>query len=116
MALLFGAIGGMLLIMLDNLFEPGMLKVLMTYLMVISSSVYILNRMRYKKEIGGSIIYGYIVYAVMTLIGFIDLKMNTRSDISNPLFDHAGFFMLIFFGVLGVSLAVVMLFRKKVIS
>lgn len=116
LAMLCGALGGILLIVVNNLLEPGKLAVVLSYVLVIGVSVYILNKMRYKKEVIGSIIYGYIVYSVMTLIAYIDLLMNTKPDIHNPLFDQVWFFITVFIGVMFLSGAIVFLFKRKVIS
>ena len=116
LALLCGALGGVLLIMVNNLLMPGKLTILLSYALVVGISVYVLNRIRYKREIVGSILYGYIVYAVMTLIAFLDLIMNTTANMSNPLFDQIWFFAMIFIGVLFLSGSIVLLFKRKAMS
>ena len=62
LGLLWGAIGGVLLITASNLFAASEFSILSIYCLVISASVYTLNHMRYKKEIKGAILYGYAVY------------------------------------------------------
>ena len=116
LALLFGAFGGVLLIIAGNVFEPNKLILSLVYVVMITLSVYSLNKMRYKKEIGGSLLYGFIVYGVMTAIAFIDLLMNANANFINPLFEHVGFFSLIFFASFAISGTVVYLFRLRVIS
>jgi hypothetical protein len=116
LALLFGAIGGVLLIFVANVFEPGKLNLLTSYAAVVGASVYVLNRMRYKKELVGSLLYGFLVYSVMTFIAYIDLLMNANPDYSNPLFEQVGFFVMIFVGTVILSGGIVLLFRKQLIS
>ena len=116
LALLFGAIGGVLLIIAGNAFEPNKLSLGLVYTVTISLSVYILNKMRYRKEIPGSLLYGFLVHSVMTVIGYIDLLMNANPDYSNPLFEQTGFFAIIFVGSFCLSAGIVFLFRKQVIS
>ena len=83
---------------------------------MITLSVYSLNRMRYKKEVKGSLLYGFIVYAVMTIIAYLDLLMNADRNFINPLFEQLGFFSIIFFGSFIISGTIVYLFRRQVIS
>jgi len=116
LALLFGAFGGVLLIIAGNVFEPTKLILSLVYIVMITLSVYSLNKMRYKKEIGGSLLYGFIVYGVMTVIAFIDLLMNANPNFINPLFEHLGFFSLILLTSFAISGTVVYLFRLRVIS
>jgi hypothetical protein len=116
LALLFGAIGGVLLILVANVFEPGKLNLLSSYISVVGGSVYVLNRMRYKKELIGSVLYGFLVYSVMTSIAYLDLLMNANPHYSNPLFEQFGFFAMIFVGTILLSGAIVLLFRKQLIS
>ena len=116
LALLCGALGGILLIAVANILEPGKVAMFISYMLVIGLSVYVLNKMRYRKEILGSIIYGYIIYSVMTVIAFIDLLMNTQKDMVNPMFDQVWFFVTIFFGVLLLSGAISFLFKRNVLS
>jgi len=116
LALLFGAFGGVLLIIAGNVFEANKLILTLSYIVMITLSVYSLNRMRYRKEVKGSLLYGFIVYAVMTIIAYLDLLMNADRNFINPLFEHFGFFSLIFFGSFAISGTVVYLFRRQVIS
>ena len=116
LALLFGAIGGVLLIIIGNLFVANQLSVFISYAVIISLSVYILNKMRYKKELKGSILYGYCVYVVMTLIAFIDMIMNTNPHFVNPLFENLVFFVSLIASVLFLSSAIALLFKRKMLS
>jgi len=115
-ALLFGAIGGVLLIVAGNVFEATKISLAMAYLIVISLSVYSMNKMRYKREIGGTLLYGFMVYAVMTIIAYVDLVMNANPNFSNPLFEQSGFFGTIFIATFIISGIIVLLFRRRVIS
>ena len=116
LALLFGAFGGVLLIIAGNVFEANKLVLALSYIVMITLSVYSLNKMRYKKEVKGSLLYGFIVYAVMTIIAYLDLLMNADRNFINPLFEQLGFFSIIFFGSFAISGTVVYLFRRQVIS
>jgi hypothetical protein len=116
LALLFGAIGGVLLIVIGNLFVANELSVFVSYALIISVSVYILNKIRYKKELKGSILYGYCVYFVMTLIAFIDMVMNTNPHFVNPLFENLAFFVALIAAVLFLSSAIALLFKRKMLN
>ncbi len=116
LALLCGALGGVLLIVVANMFEPGKMLMAVSYAIVIGVSVYTLNRIRFKQDMIGSILYGYIVYTVMTSIAFIDLVMNAQHNMVHPLFDQIWFFVTIFLSVLILSGTIVFLFKRKVIS
>jgi hypothetical protein len=116
LALLFGAIGGILLIAVSNLFEPSKLAILFTYGLVLGGSVYYLNSIRYRKDTKSSVLYGYCVYAVMTLIAFIDMMMNANPDFVNPIFENIVFFVSLLATVLFISGAVSLLFKKRTVS
>ena len=116
LALLFGAIGGVLLILATNLLESNQLVVLMVYGAVLSFSVYKLNRARYRKDTKSSVLYGYIVYFIMTLIAFIDMSMNTNPEFVNPIFEHMAFSSGIFAAVLFISGAIPLMFKRQVNS
>ena len=89
--LLCGALGGVLLIIVANILEPGKLLMFLSYTMVIGFSVYILNKIRYKQDMLGSVLYGCIIYTVMTSIAFIDLIMNTKSNMGIHYLTKSGF-------------------------
>jgi hypothetical protein len=116
LALLFGAIGGILLIAVSNLFEPSKLAILFTYGLVLGGSVYYLNSIRYRKDTKSSVLYGYCVYAVMTLIAFIDMMMNANPDFVNPIFENIVFFVSLLATVLFISGAVSLLFKERTVS
>ena len=116
LALLFGAIGGVLLIAVSNLFEPSKLAILFTYGLVLGGSVYYLNSIRFRKDTKSSVLYGYCVYAVMTLIAFLDMIMNANPDFVNPIFENIAFFVSLLATVLFISGAVSLMFKKKAIS
>lgn len=116
LALLFGAIGGVLLILVSNLLEPNKFSLLISYAMITVVSVYALNRMRYRKEVGGSLIYGFVVFLVMTVIAYLDVQLNANPNFYNPLFEQGGFFILILSGTFVLSGTVVYLFKRQLIS
>jgi hypothetical protein len=116
LALLFGAIGGVLLIIVSNLFEPNMLAILVSYGIILSVSVYILNTIRYRKDTKSSVLYGYCVYAVMTFIAFLDMIMNANPDFVNPIFENIAFFVALLAAVLFISGAVSLMFKRNVVS
>jgi len=115
LALLFGAIGGILLIIVSNLMEPSMISILIAYGVIIGLSVYILNRLRFKNELKGSVLYGYCVYLVMTMIAFLDMIMNAKADFVNPIFENVAFFVALLAAVLFFSGSIALLFKRKVI-
>ena len=116
LALLFGAIGGVLLIVVSNLLAPNQLTILFTYAVLIGSSVYILNKIRFKNEVKGSILYGYCVYAVMTIIAYLDMIMNVDPNFINPIFENITFFIGLFAAVVIISAGIVVMFKRKLIS
>ncbi len=115
LALLFGAIGGVLLIVVSNLFVANLFSVLISYILIISASVYILNKMRYRKELKGSLLYGSCVYLVMTLIAFLDMIMNTNPDFVNPMFENMLFFVTILATAVFFSGSIAFLFKKNLL-
>ena len=116
LALLFGAIGGVLMILVSNLTAPTMLNILLTYGVVIATSVFILNSLRYKNELKGSVLYGFCVYFVMTFIAFLDMIMNTNPNFVNPIFENVAFFVAILASVLFFSGLIALLFKKRMIN
>lgn len=115
LALLFGAIGGVLLIVVSNLFVANLFSVLISYILIISASVYILNKMRYRKELKGSLLYGSCVYLVMTAIAFLDMIMNTNPDFVNPMFENMLFFVTILATAVFFSGSIAFLFKKNLL-
>lgn len=116
LALLFGAIGGVLLILITNLLEPNELTIITCYGLILGVSVYILNNIRYRKDTKSSVLYGYIVYAIMTVIAFIDMVMNANPDFVNPIFENILFFVGIMAAVLFISGTIPLLFRNSTTS
>lgn len=116
LALLFGAIGGVLLILVTNLLEPTYFTVLLAYALILGVSVYVLNKARYRKDTKSSVLYGYMVYTIMTIIAFIDMIMNANPDFVNPIFESLAFFAGIFAAVLFISGLIPMMFKKTAIS
>ncbi|MBD3637248.1 MAG: hypothetical protein HUJ25_07855 [Crocinitomicaceae bacterium] len=116
LALLFGAIGGVLLIILTNLIVASAPMVLVLYGALLALSVYILNKKRYRKDTGSSILYGYLVFAVMTVISFLDMVMNANPEFVNPVFESLGLFLAIMFAVPVFAGAVSIVFKRKVVS
>lgn len=115
LALLFGAIGGVLLIVVSNLFIASLFSVLISYILIISTSVYILNKMRYRKELKGSLLYGSCVYLVMTTIAYLDMIMNTNPDYVNPMFESLLFFVTILLTAVFFSGSIAFLFKKNLL-
>ncbi|UKN03688.1 hypothetical protein K6119_09200 [Paracrocinitomix mangrovi] len=116
LALLFGAIGGVLLIVISNLLVPSELAILLVYGVVLTTSVFVLNKIRYRKDTKSSVLYGYSVYAVMTIIAFLDMVMNANPDFVNPVFESITFFLVIFAAVLLISGAIPLMFRESEVS
>lgn len=111
-SLLFGAIGGVLLILVNNLMTPSVLTLSVVYVITIGLSVFLLNSMRYRRDTTSSILYGYMIFAIMTLISFIDTLMNTGNNFYNPMFEKFWVFVAISVGVLFLS-GIVSLFSTK---
>lgn len=116
LALLFGAIGGVLLIILTNLVAASAPMILLLHGIIMTTSVFILNRNRYRKDTTSSILYGYLVCAVMLAISFFDLVMNADPNFVNPVFESLGLFLAIMFTVPVFAGAVSLMFKKNVIS
>ena len=115
LSLLFGAIGGVLLILLGHVFESAAWSYLLTYVLVTGVSVYILNRIRFKKEILSSVLYGYCVFFVMTIIAFLDMIMNADPDFIPPVFQQTRIFITLFVSVFLIATLVASLFKRRVI-
>lgn len=115
LALLFGAIGGVLLIILGNVFYSEKWSYLLSYFLVIGLSVYLLNRMRYKKEVLSSVLYGYCVFFVMTLIAWFDMILNADPDFISPIFEKVGFFATLVVSVFLIAASIATLFKKRVL-
>lgn len=116
LALLFGAIGGVLLIILTNLVSASAPMILLLHGIIMSVSVFILNRNRYRKDTMSSILYGFLVCAIMLTISFFDLIMNADPNFVNPVFESLGLFLTIMFTVPVFSGIVALMFKKNVIS
>ena len=116
LALLSGAIGGILLIALCNTIGTQRPYLLMVYLLVTAVAVFILNHVRYRKDLIGSLLCGGMVYLVMTFIAYIDKVMNVTPDFTNPLFEGLGFNFLVLFLVLFLSAFLTLLFIRRVFS
>lgn len=116
LALLCGAIGGILLIVIGNVLTATLWHYLIAYLIVIGTSVTILNRIRYKKDHLSAVVHGYLIYAVMTIIAYLDMIMNADPSFNVPIFGQLGIILglAVSFG-LGVYV-VASLFRRKLIS
>ncbi len=115
LALLFGAVGGVLLIILGNVFFSEQWSYLLTYILVIGLSVYLLNRMRFKKEIMSSVIYGYAVFFVMTLIAWIDMVLNADPNFISPVFEQISFFAALVVSVFLIAASIATLFKRRVL-
>lgn len=115
LALLFGAGGGVLLILLGNVLYSEAWSYLVTYALVIGVSVYSLNRMRYKKEILSSVLYGYCVFFVMTLIAWFDMILNADPNFISPVFEKLSFFVALVVSVFLIATSIATLFKRRVI-
>jgi hypothetical protein len=115
LALLFGAVGGVLLIILGNVLFSEAWSYLLTYVLVIGLSVYLLNRMRFKKEIMSSVIYGYAVFFVMTLIAWIDMVLNADPNFISPVFEKISFFTALVVSVFLIAASIATLFKRRVL-
>ena len=116
LALFFGAIGGVLLIIVSNLFVPSQLSILLAYGFIITLSVYVLNRIQFQNELKGSVLCGFCVYLVMTFIAYIDMIMNANPDFVNPIFENITFFTALFTSVLFFSISITFLYKNKIIQ
>lgn len=115
LALLFGAAGGVLLIILGNVFFSEAWSYLVTYILVIGLSVYLLNRMRFKKEIMSSVLYGYAVFFVMTLIAYFDMVLNADPNFISPIFEKISFFAALVVSVFLIAASIAALFKRRVL-
>lgn len=115
LALLFGAAGGVLLIILGNVFFAEEGPYLLTYILVIGLSVYLLNRMRFKKEIMSSVLYGYAVFFVMTIIAWIDMVLNADPNFISPIFEKISFFAALVVSVFLIAASIATLFKRRVL-
>lgn len=116
MALLYGALGGVLLILISNVLSTNVVSFALTYAVVVGGGVYLLNKKRFRKDTISSVLYGYLIYAVMTAISFIDTVLNASQHFYNPLFEHFWTFLTIFVGVLLVSIIIAALFKRDILS
>jgi hypothetical protein len=115
LALLFGAAGGVLLIILGNVFFSDEWSYLLAYVLVIGLSVYLLNRMRYKKEIMSSVLYGYAVFFVMTTIAWFDMMLNADPNFISPIFEQISFFAALVVSVFLIAASIATLFKRRVL-
>lgn len=115
LALLFGAAGGVLLIILGNVLFAEQWTYLLTYAVVIGASVYSLNRIRFKKEIFSSVLYGYCVFFVMTLIAWFDMVLNADPNFRSPVFEQLSFFVALVVSVFLIATSIATLFKRRVI-
>lgn len=115
LALLFGAAGGVLLIILGNVLFAEQWTYLLTYAVVIGTSVYSLNRIRFKKEIFSSVLYGYCVFFVMTLIAWFDMVLNADPNFRSPVFEQLSFFVALVVSVFLIATSIATLFKRRVI-
>jgi len=116
MALLYGAVGGVLLILVSNALAANVVSLAIIYALVVGGGVYLLNKKRYRKDTMSSVLYGYLIYTIMTLISFVDTLMNASHNFYNPIFEKFWAFMIIFVGVLLVSIGSAALIRKDSVS
>ena len=115
-AVLYGALGGILLIIVNNVMGASVLGIALTYVATIGLGVFLLNSKRHRRDTKSSILYGYLIYAIMTVISYVDTIFNTNQTFYNPLFEKIWMFVLITGGVLFLSAAIAVLYKKKAIS
>lgn len=115
LALLFGTIGGILLIIACNNWSGRYINILLTYSLVIGGSVYLLNRFRLRHGLKSTLLYGYIVYTVMTLVGFFDLFMNAQTSLNHSSAETLPLLIIPIVLVAICSGFISLLFRIKVI-
>ncbi len=115
-ALLIGAAGGILLILINNLMAANVISMAVVYAIVVGCGVYLLNRKRYRKDTISSVLYGYLIFAIMTGISYIDTLMNVNQAFYNPIFEQLSAFIAIFIGVLLVSISIAALFKRDILS
>jgi hypothetical protein len=116
LALLYGAAGGVLLILISNLLTANVVSMAIAYALFVGGGVYLLNKKRYRKDTISSVLYGYLIFSIMTLISFIDTLMNANQAFYNPIFEQFWAFMVIFIGVLIVSISIAALFKRDILS
>lgn len=116
LALLCGAVGGVMLIILGNVLFSGIWAYALTYILVIGISVYALNRLRYKKEVMSSVLYGYCVFIVMTAIAYMDVLMNADPNFTSPIFERVSFFALLVILVFMIAAFITTLFKRRVLA
>ena len=116
LAMLLGAIGGVMLILISNLLTANVVSLAIVYACVVGGGVYYLNKKRFRRDTISSILYGYLIYTVMTLISFVDTLMNTKQSFYNPIFEQFWAFFVIFIGVLLISIGIAAMFKKDVHS
>lgn len=113
LALLCGAIGGVLIIVCANLLKANIYVYAVTYLGVIGAGLYILNILRHKRQFVSSLVYALNIFIIMTLIAGLDVFFNANPNFESPLFSHAG--PLAMFMILSVilSLLITKMFQKE---
>ena len=113
-AILFGVIGGVLLIIANNVFDPSAYINLAVYMLTgVSATIYVLKN-RTKKEIGGSICLATELFALMTFIAFLDFAMNANKNFTNPLFDNAVLLPVVLVSLIALGTFLTVSFRKLV--
>lgn len=113
-AILFGVIGGVLLIVANNVFDPSPLINLGVYLITgIAAIIYVL-RIRTKKEIRGTLCLTTEVFALMTFIAFLDFMMNVNQSFINPLFESPGLLVLALIVITALGILMTFAIRKLI--
>ena len=113
LALLCGAVGGVLIIIYANLLHANIYVYGFTYLGVIGTGLCVLNVLRHKHQIISSAIYSFSIYGIMTVIAGIDVYFNANPNFQSPLFSTIA--PLISFMVLAIVLSVIItrMFQKE---
>ncbi|MCH2232641.1 MAG: hypothetical protein MK078_00205 [Crocinitomicaceae bacterium] len=113
-AILFGVIGGVLLIVANNVFDPSPWINLAVYMLTgVTATIYVLKN-RTKKEIRGSICLTTELFALMTFIAFLDFALNANKNFTNPLFDNALLLPIVLISLLGLDAFLTVSFRRLV--
>jgi hypothetical protein len=71
--------------------------------------------MRFKKEIMSSVIYGYAVFFVMTLIAWVDMVLNADPNFISPVFEQISFFAALVVSVFLIAASIATLFKRRVL-
>jgi hypothetical protein len=71
--------------------------------------------MRFKKEIMSSVLYGYAIFFVMTLIAYFDMVLNADPNFISPIFEKISFFAALVISVFLIAASIATLFKRRVL-